>query len=108
MMKNKLYILGLFVLSTFVGNAQEIEVKATILDANNKPLEGAVIVTEDVLVAPVLTDEYGVAHFSIEKGKMVTVRVFNEYEKNIVVDSPSLVVKMDKNAKEIQLSLIHI
>lgn len=39
MMKNKLYILGLFVLSTFVGNAQEIEVKATILDANNKPLE---------------------------------------------------------------------
>ena len=106
MMRNKLYTIGLFVFSALVGNAQEIEVKATVLDANNKPIEGAVIVVKDVLYEPVLTDKQGNARFTIEKGKVATVCIFNEYEKTVVVDNPSLVVKMDKNAKEIQLGYI--
>ena len=105
-MRNKLYTIGLFVFSALVGNAQEIDVKATVLDANNKPIEGAVIVVKDVLYEPVLTDKQGNARFTIEKGKVATVCIFNEYEKTVVVDNPSLVVKMDKNAKEIQLGYI--
>ena len=79
-MRNKLYTIGLFVFSALVGNAQEIEVKATVLDANNKPIEGAVIVVKDVLYEPVLTDKQGNARFTIEKGKVATVCIFNEYE----------------------------
>ena len=102
-MRNKFYIIGLFVISTLAGYAQRIDVKATVVDANNKPVEGAVITIENTFLGQILTNAEGVAEFSTEKGNLAIIKIPDEYEKQVRVESPILIIKMDKNTKEIQL-----
>ena len=100
-MRKKLYILALFAMFCITGKAQVMNVKVTVLDANNRPVEGTIISIDNSQYDSSITNEAGIAELSAEKGDYITVELPNEYKKQVIVDSPVLKVKIDKNAKKL-------
>lgn len=93
MKKNILFLIFLLNVSRLF--AQDMEVSLYLVYRDGKPVKGAVVSIPDS-GTPIISDGDGKAEFSTSLGEEVTVSVFNEYRKAVVITANSILVTIDE------------
>ena len=94
----RLFFTLLIALSALQVMAQPIEVKLKVVDDLGMGLK-EVQIDYDGAEAPVFTDASGSAVISVDEGTYINLSLFNEFQKQVLVDSEEMTVVMGSNTR---------